>query len=97
MANNTGWMEVNEEMQAKYPRTITVELWTAWQNMRRVGDAEKIMKTIKKCRPVVDRALNYGHIKNMRIADKISKFFKDRLEEEKKTALNLMRLAEENS
>lgn len=70
-------------MAERFPRTISQQLWDAWQILRRKGDAEELMKRTELSRPVIDRALNYGHIKNSSLEAKITKYFDARLEREK--------------
>lgn len=77
-------------MQERYPRTISQELYDAWQVLRRKGDPEKIRKKVNASRPKVDLALNYGHVHDTKLIDKISKFFKDRLAEEKEDGGTLL-------
>ena len=72
-----------QSMQERFPRTIPQEVFDAWQILRQVGDAEKLCTLLKKSRPVVDRALNYGHVKKPVMADKISEFFQKRIEKQK--------------
>ena len=70
-------------MRDRFPMNISKELFNTWQQLRRTGDPAKLQKALKLSRPIVDRALNYGNAKNEVTADRISKFFSDRIAEEK--------------
>lgn len=77
-------------MEVRYPRTISLELYDAWQIMRRSGDPGKLHDKLKISRPIIDRALNYGNVKKTGLADKITKFFNDRFEAEKTKGTNIL-------
>lgn len=77
-------------MQDRFPRTIAIDLYDAWQILKRSGDPIKICKITGLSRPVVDRCLNYGHVKNTWVADKITRFFNERVEKEKAKGKELL-------
>lgn len=62
--------------------TIAPKLFEAWQKLRRKGDPEAIMELTKKSRPIIDKALKYGHVKDQTIIDVITKYYNDRLNAE---------------
>lgn len=66
------------KMVEKYPMTIGQELYDAWQLHRRLGDPGRLQKVLKVSRPIVERALNYGHCPNQTNVDKINDFFEKR-------------------
>lgn len=70
-------------MDERYPRTISQELHDGWVVLRRYGDPGRICKTKDISRPIVDRALNYGHVKDPRVTKKINAYFSERVEAEK--------------
>ena len=84
----------NKSMAERYPRTVTIETFTAWQTLTRSGDSKAIHEKYKISRPIVSRALNYGHVKNPKVTDNINKFFKARLLKEAQGAEELNDLAE---
>ena len=77
-------------MEERFPRTIPQELFDAWQILKRTGDAEKLCKELGKSRPIIDRALNYGHVKKQALAEKISRFFQQRVDKEKNKGIKLL-------
>lgn len=66
----------------KYEMTIAPELLEAWQKARRKGDPEKLASLLGRSRPVIDRALKYGCVKDSDIIDGITKFYVERLNKE---------------
>ena len=91
--------ENREEMQARYPMTVSQEVYDAWQIFRRMNDSTKISAYIGKTgraacsRPTIDKALNYGHTKDPILANLITKFFENRVESEKEGGANLIKKA----
>ena len=75
-----------EKKKAKFEMTISKELFAGWKKNRRRGDTEKLMEITGKSRPVIDRALNFGHAKKDELIDAISTFFINRMQEEKQLA-----------
>ena len=71
---------------AAYERTISAELLAVWNKYRRNHDGETISQKLGYSRPVIDRALNYGYVKTQNLTEQISKFFSDRLTQERETA-----------
>ena len=76
-------------MRERFPNNIGNELFITWQQMRRIGDPEKIAKALGLSRPIIDRALVYGNVKNEKTADLISKWFAKRLEQESKSGSSI--------
>lgn len=64
--------------EEKYPRTISLKVFNAWKDLKRMGDSKLLVNKGLACRPIVDRALNYGHVKSPKLEKKITKFFTDR-------------------
>lgn len=79
----------------QWERTITLELHEAWKQLRRIGDPELMAKELQYSRPVIDRALLYGYVSMPELTDKINKFFKDRLENERKEATAMLKLQDQ--
>ena len=98
MATATKSKKINTalSMEERFPRTISQELFDAWQILRRSGDPELLCKELNLSRPVIDRALNYGHIKRSGIGDEISKFFQKRLDKEKNKGSELLDAAKKS-
>lgn len=80
-------------MAERYPMTISIQLFDAWQVMRRYGDPGRIVKKYNICRPIVDRALNYGNVKDDRVEKKISEYFNDRFTREQNKGGKLLKIA----
>ena len=74
-----------QPMEERYPRNISETLHDSWQVLRRYGDPGRICKEKKISRPIVDRALNYGHCKDPHVTKKINAFFMERVEAEEKS------------
>lgn len=74
-----------------YPRTIAEELHNAWKILRRRGDPELMAETLQYSRPVIDHALIYGYVTFSELPDKINKFFRDRIERERRQAADLLK------
>lgn len=73
-----------------YPMTVAPELFEAWVKLRRKNDPEEIATKLGKSRPVIDRALKYGYVKDDIVVAGITKFYKDRLEQETKDGKSLI-------
>jgi hypothetical protein len=65
-------------MAERYPRTISINLFRQWKKMRRFNDGRDLTIHLAKSRPIIDRALKYGHVKDETLIKKITKFFADR-------------------
>lgn len=76
----------------KWPRTIAPELHEAWIKMKRKRDSEAMVKALGRSRPIIDRALNYGFVSLPELTDQISKFFLDRMNQEKKSGAEIIAL-----
>lgn len=79
----------------KYPMNIPPETLSAWAQNRRKGDPEEIMKALKRSRPIVERALNFGHVKEAWIIPAINDFYTKRLKKEIKQTQELLDLTKE--
>ncbi len=85
-------MNKQENNKTKYDRTISVELFNAWQTFRRRKDVEVISAELGYSRPVVDRALNFGYVKTDGLSENITEFFTKRVRNERESAGKLMSL-----
>jgi nitrogen regulatory protein PII-like uncharacterized protein len=82
------------ERKVPLARTISEELHNAWTRLRRKKDPETIAEALGVSRPVIDKALLYGHVLMEGLAPKITKFFEDRLDQEKADAERLNQKAD---
>lgn len=80
-------------MAERYPMTISQQLWDAWQILRRVGDAGRIHDKTGISRPIIDRAINYGNVKQAHVERKISEYFQDRFAGEQSKGEKLLKIA----
>lgn len=80
------------ESKKQWPRTIAEELHEAWKRNRRKGDPEELAKVAGVSRPVIDRALIYGHVSVAGLTDKINDYFEARLTKERADAARLTSL-----
>jgi hypothetical protein len=92
MAENNG---TQKSMAERYPMTISIQLFDAWQMMRRYGDPGRIVKKYNICRPIVDRAINYGNVKDPRVEKKISEFFNERFKGEEQKGNKLLKIVKD--
>lgn len=74
-----------------YEMTIAPELFEAWQKSRRKGDPDEIAGILNKSRPVIDKALKYGFVKDQTVVNGITKFYNDRLSAERKDGMDLLK------
>lgn len=71
-------------ISVKYPMNIDQDIYNEWQSHRRKRDVKAISEKINWSVPIVERALNFGHSKEIDVVEKISKFFLTRSDKEKK-------------
>lgn len=79
---------VNEKEAVKkvFERTISKELFDAWQTNYRTKDIEELMEITGKSYPIIQRALHNGHVKNDALCDTISNFYINRVNKQKEQA-----------
>jgi hypothetical protein len=77
-------------MKERYPLNISQDVFDAWQFMKRKKDAEKLMQKTGLSRPIIDRALKYGHINNDKLESQITNFFAKRYEKENGAGVKLL-------
>lgn len=94
MRTNIVNMDIKESK--KHPRNVALELLQAWQKLRRRGDGQEMAKDLEYSRPVIDRALNFGHVNVPGMVDSINQWFTERLTRERKSANKLLQLNIEN-
>lgn len=82
-----------QRVKRDFECTIAPKLFKGWQAMRRKGDPELIMELTGKSRPIIDKALIYGHVKDNAIADIITKFYNDRIKAENEQGEVLLKAA----
>lgn len=75
----------------KLEMTIAPELFEAWKRMKRKNDAKLLMELTSMSRPIIDNALNFGHVKNVDVINAITKFYKDRLAAEQKEGMAMLK------
>jgi hypothetical protein len=81
------------ESKKQWPRTVAEELHESWKTLKRKKDPDVIAKQLGVSRPVIDRALIYGYVSIPDLADKITKYFEDRLNKERGDASRLNNLS----
>lgn len=64
-------------------KTISEQIFKFWQKNRRHGDNIRLMELTGKTDPTIRKYLNTGNVPDGEIVEKITNFFKDRLEKEK--------------
>jgi hypothetical protein len=78
--------KVIRKIDALYPRTISIELFTQWQRMTRQGDIKELVRVTKKSPPTIVRALTYGCVRKESLKEIINDFFNKRIAKEKAQA-----------
>ena len=73
----------------RFPMNIDQEIYDAWQAHRRKRDVKTISEKIGWSVPIVERALNFGHVKDPEIIERVTKFFINRNAKEKKNVQTL--------
>jgi lantibiotic modifying enzyme len=68
-----------------FEQTITDERLQKWRLQRRMNDSRKIAEQFNMCRPVIDRALNFGYAKKKKTIEAIDQYFEEREKLEAKT------------
>ena len=74
-----------------YPMTIAPDLHEAWVRARRKNDPIEIAERLGKSRALIDRALKYGHVKDQRVVEGITKFYEERVESETRDGKSLLK------
>jgi hypothetical protein len=86
MATKTGAKTVtktdSKSMAKRFPMTIPKSLFDSWQKNKRKNDAAKLMEICERSRPIIDRALNYGHVKDDELISTITNYFLLRVQNE---------------
>jgi len=80
-------------MAERYPRTISIELFDAWQALRRKGDPARMAQYLDMSRFTIDKALNYGYVSNRKYEIRISKYFNNRLSKEQEKGKKMFKSA----
>lgn len=65
-----------------FERTISGELFETIKLLRRLTDAKEIAEKTGFSRPTVDKALNYGHIRDVTLEQAIIEYYKERSAEQ---------------
>lgn len=65
-----------------FERTISGELFETIKLLRRLTDAKEIAEKTGFSRPTVDKALNYGHIRDVTLERAIIEYYKERSAEQ---------------
>jgi hypothetical protein len=82
MANKTEAKKDSKSMATRFPMTISKQLFDSWQKNKRKNDAAKLMEICDRSRPIIDRALNYGHVKDDELISTITNYFLLRVQSE---------------
>lgn len=70
--------------------TINIVLFETIKMLRRVQDAKDLVDKTGFSRPVIDKALNYGHIRDAVLEKAIVAFYQEREEWQEKEAKKLL-------
>lgn len=84
---------MKRESKKQWALTIDPNLLKTWQQLRRKKDPDVMAQELKVSRPVIDRALGYGHVTMPDLVDKINAFFEARLRKEQEASARLNDLA----
>jgi hypothetical protein len=61
-----------------FEQTITDKRLQKWRSARRMNDSKIISERFGICRPVIDRALNFGYVKKQKTIEAIDQYFDER-------------------
>lgn len=74
---------------------ISPELFEAWKKFLRHGDVSKMTDQLPFSRPIIDRALKIGYVRNPALSDAISAWFLKRKRDEEKKTVNESQIAKD--
>ncbi len=66
----------------KYERTVSKEVFEVWQQRSRLGDVALLMELTHRSEPTIIRALKYGYVVRLDLAEAITDFLIKRAEKE---------------
>lgn len=78
--------ETKKATKKTLERTIDEDLFNSWKMLYRTGDIPELMELTGKSYPVIQNALNKGHVKNEAVCDTISNFYILRRDKQKEQA-----------
>lgn len=78
--------ETKKATKKVFERTIDEDLFNSWKMSYRTGDIPELMELTGKSYPIIQNALNKGHVKNESVCDTISNFYIARREKQKEQA-----------
>ncbi len=66
----------------KYERTVSKEVFEIWTKRSRIGDVQELMALTHRSEPTIIRALKYGYVVRLDLAEAITNFLLKRAEKE---------------
>ena len=78
--------ETKKQTKKTLERTIDEDLFNAWKMLYRTGDIPELMELTGKSYPIIQNAINKGHVKNEKVCDTISEFYIARRKKQREQA-----------
>ena len=78
--------ETKKATKKTLERTIDEDLFNSWKMLYRTGDIPELMELTGKSYPIIQNAINKGHVKNEGVCDTISNFYILRRDKQKEQA-----------
>lgn len=74
-----------------FERTIDEALFETIKVLRRVQDAGEITEMTGLSRPTIDKALNFGHIRDLALEKAIIEYYSKRAADQKSAAIEILK------
>ena len=81
-----------ETIKKTFERTISEPLFETIKMLRRYEDVQKLVYKTGLSRPVIDKALNYGHIRQVSLETAIIEFYEIRAKEQDDAVLRIINI-----
>lgn len=75
----------------EFERTIDAGLFEVIKMQRRIQDAGELTEMTGFSRPTIDKALNYGHIRDKNLETAIVTYYETRATEQQEAAQNILK------
>ena len=81
-----------EPIKKTFERTISLALFETIKMLRRYEDVQKLVDKTGLSRPVIDKALNFGHIRQASLETAIIEFYETRATEQDDTVVRIINI-----
>lgn len=80
------------KQKKEFECTIDAALFKTFKMLRRYEDAAMLTEQTGFSRPTIDKALNYGHVRDITLEKALIEFYKNRATEQKAAAKEIINL-----